>query len=699
MSDRATFVQPAVDYSVVEGVAVVVLAAPPVNALSAAIRSGICDALERAAGDDVVRAIVITGTGKIFCGGADITEFGKPPIEPSLPDTLTHIERNPKPVIAAVNGAALGGGCEVTLACHARVASARATFGLPEIKLGIIPGAGGTQRLPRILPPVDALAMMLSGEPLTAQQAFQKGLVDEISNDVVEAARRVALLLAEAGNWPITGQRLVQGGEEARAAFDAATKDAIRKHGTLLNTKALIRAVEAAFDQPLEAGLAVEREEFLKLVSSDQAKALRHVFFAERAAARIPGLAKDVATRPVERVALIGAGTMGGGIAMAFANAGIPVSVIETGEELLAKGLERVRNNYAVSVKRGSLMQEEMNACISRIEGRVGLGGVAEADLVIEAVFEDIEAKRRIFGELGHIVRPGAILATNTSYLDVNEIASASGREADVLGLHFFSPANVMRLLEVVRGEVTAPDVLATGVAIGRKIGKLPVVSGVCFGFIGNRMLAQRTRAAERLLLAGISPSEVDTVITDFGFRMGQFAMLDLAGIDIGWRSRKAFGGFAPIGDRLAEMGRYGQKTGRGYYLYPDGARTGEPDPEVAGIIAEEAKARGVAPETLTAGEITERLFFPMVNEGARILEEGIAYRPGDIDLVWINGYGWPNWTGGPMFWADQIGLLRIVASLEEQAERLKVTELEPSALLRRLAAEGKGFASLTAAN
>lgn len=697
MNSRTTTAQASVNYSVIDGVAVALLDAPPVNALSVYLRRELCDAMDRAAADPTVRAVVLGSTGKIFCAGADITEFGKPPVAPSLPEVLSRIEGSPKPVVAAITGAALGGGCELTLACHARVAGPKAGFGLPEVKLGLIPGAGGTQRLPRILPPADAFAMMLSGRSIKADEAAAKGLADEIANDPIAAARALALRLADAGSWPVTSARkIADGGAEA---FAEAAADARRKHGGLLSTGALIRAVQAALTKPFQEGLAVEREEFLKLVPSDQAVALRHVFFAERVAGHIPGVAKEMSARAVESVAIIGAGTMGGGIAMTFANAGIPVRLIETSQELLDKGIGRIRDNYAVSVQRGSMSQDAMDAVLAQIDGAVGLEGVAAADLVIEAVFEDMDVKRQIFAEIGRFAKPGAILATNTSYLDVNEIAQASGRPADVLGLHFFSPANVMRLLEVVRADETAPDVLATAVALGRRIGKLPVVSGVCFGFIGNRMLAQRTRAAERLLLAGNSPTGIDAAITAFGFRMGQFAMLDLAGIDIGWRTRKAFGGFAPVGDRLAEMGRFGQKTGRGFYIYAEGQRKGTPDPEVAAIAASEARALGIAPELLARDQLIERLFYPMVNEGVRILDEGIAYRPSDIDLVWINGYGWPNWTGGPMFWADQVGLDRIVASLTEQAERLNAPELVPAPLLVQLAAEGRSLASLTKGN
>lgn len=701
MTDRDATATAAVEqfpleYSVSDEVALITLNAPPVNALSAAMRAGLIAAVAKAEADSAVRAIVITGGDRIFCAGADITEFGKPPVPPSLPEVLARIEAASKPIVAAVNGVALGGGCELALACPARIAGRKAAFGLPEIKLGLVPGAGGTQRLPRILPPLEAFQMMLSGDPVSAADAVSKGLASEGGDDAVTAARKAALALADAGHWPISSERGITLDAAQRQAFDAATAEATRKHGALENTAALIHATEAALSLPFAEGLAIERAEFTRLVRSEQAKALRHVFFAERQAAQIPGIGREVLTRPVHRVAVIGAGTMGGGIAMTFANAGLNVTLIETTSDLLEKGLERIRATYAVSLKRGSIPQSAMDDALSKITGAVGLSAVAGADLVVEAAFEDMAVKRQIFSEIGKLAGPGAILATNTSYLDVNEIAAVSGRAADVLGLHFFSPANVMRLLEVVRGDQTAPDVLATAVALGRKIGKLPVVSGVCFGFIGNRMLAQRTRAAERLLLAGNGPAEIDAAITGFGFRMGQFAMLDLAGIDIGWRTRKAFGGFAPVGDRLAEMGRFGQKTGRGFYLYPEGARKGVTDPEVTRIAETEAKALGIAPDPVGPDQIIERLFYPMVNEGARILDEGIAYRASDIDLVWINGYGWPNWTGGPMFWAESIGLEKVVASLRAQAQQLNAPELEPAPLLVRLAEEGRGFASLT---
>lgn len=686
-----------VGYEIRDGVAVLTLDAPPVNALSVALRAALQAALERANADPDVRAVVVTGAGKLFCAGADITEFGKPPRDPSLPAVLAAIEASAKPVVAAVNGAALGGGCELALACHARVAGRRAAFGLPEVRLGLIPGAGGTQRLPRLIGPVAAFDAMLSGRSLDAAAAAAAGLAGTVPDDPLPRAMDLARDLAAQGHWPVTSARPVAADAETRAALARATDEAMRRHGALLNTAALIRATEAALTLSFDAGLAVERAEFAALLSSPQARALRHVFFAERAAARVPGLDGAAPVRPIARVAVIGAGTMGAGIATAFATAGLDVTLIETSAEQLSRGLDRVRAGYETSVRRGSMPAERAGAAVQRIAGAVGLQAVAGADLVIEAAFEDMEVKRAIFAELGRVAGPGTILATNTSYLDVDEIARASGRAGDVLGLHFFSPANVMRLLEVVRGAETRPGVVASAMALAKRIGKLAVVSGVGFGFIGNRMLGARTRAAERLLLAGTAPGKIDAAVTGFGFRMGPFAMADLAGLDIGWRTRKAFGGFAPVADRLAETGRLGQKSGRGFYLYPEGARTGTPDPEVADLAAAMGRDLGIAPEAPGPDEITARLFLPMVNEAARILDEGIAARASDIDLVWINGYGWPVWTGGPMAWADSLGLRTVVAQLDEQARRLNVPELAPAPLLRRLAAEGRGFADFDA--
>lgn len=680
------------------GVATLTIANPPVNALGAAVRAGLLSGLTAALANADVRAIVIAAEGKVFVAGADISEFGKPPVPPSLPDVLSAVEGSAKPVVAAINGLALGGGLELALACHARVAAPAARLGLPEIKLGIIPGAGGTQRLPRLVGAAPAFAMMAGGEPVSAEKARAMGLVDDIADgDLVATAATQALRLAEAGTWPRSGAAEGKFSAEDRAAFETAASDAIRKSPRMPNVAALAHAVRVGLEKGLAEGLAAERAAFLELVKDPTSKALRHLFFAEREAARVPGIGKEVKARPIASAAVIGAGTMGGGIAMCFAQAGIPVTLIEVKEEALSAGLARIRSNYETSVKRGSLTSEKMERHLGFITGRVGLEAAAEADIVVEAAFEDMGVKAEIFGALDRIAKPGAILATNTSYLDVNAIAETTKRPQDVVGLHFFSPANVMRLLEIVRGARTAPDVLVTSLDLARKIGKLPVVVGVCYGFVGNRMLAKRTQAAERLLLAGAMPHEVDDAVTDFGFRMGPFAMSDLAGLDIGWRARKATGAKAPVADALAEQGFFGQKTGRGFYRYPEGARKGERDPDTEALITRLSDERGITRRSFSREEIIARLMYPMVNEGAKILEEGIASRSSDVDVVWVNGYNWPNFTGGPMHWAEGVGLAKIVEALDVLAAETGDDSLKPAALLRRLA-QGGSFADKDAA-
>lgn len=680
-------------------VAVATLDNPPVNALSAALRGDLAAAVAQAMADPAVTALVIAARGKAFIAGADISEFGKPPVAPLLPEVIEGIANAGKPVVAAIEGVALGGGLEVALACHARVATPGAKLGLPEIKLGLIPGAGGTQRLPRLIGAAAAFPMMLSGEPVPAQTALALGMVDRlVESDAVGAAVALASELAARGAPEKTDERAGRLTPADREAFEALAKDALAKAGEMPNVPALIEAVRGAFTLTPAEGLARERALFVALVADERSRALRYAFFAEREAAKVPGIDASVTPRPIARAAVIGAGTMGGGIAMCFANAGIPVTLIETSQEQIDKGYARVRDTYGFSVKRGSMSEEVRDRRMALITPAVGLAAAAEADIVIEAAFEEMGVKREIFGALDRIAKPGAILASNTSYLDLAEIAAATGRPADVLGMHFFSPANVMKLLEIVRAAGVAADVVATAIALGRRLGKVPVVVGNGFGFVGNRMLEARTRAAERLLVAGALPHEVDAALTGFGFRMGPFAMSDLAGNDIGWRSRKARGKSAAVADAICERGWFGQKTGRGYYRYPDGARTGERDPEVEALIAEVSASRGVTRRSFTAEEILARLLDPMVNEGARILEEGIATRAGDIDTVWLNGYNWPAWRGGPMHWAESVGLDVIVGRLEQQARESGDASLEPAPLLRRLAAEGKGFSAVTAA-
>ena len=676
--------------------ALLTIANPPVNALAAPVRAALAEAVAAAGRDPSVRAIVIAADGKAFVAGADISEFGKPSVPPALPDLLQIIEQSEKPVVAAIHGVALGGGFELALACHGRVAGPGARLGLPEIKLGLIPGAGGTQRLPRLFGAAPAFAMMLDGEPVDAVKALALGLVDQLAEgDPLAVASAYALELADAARAPQIRSRSDKFTAEDRAAFDAAATDAIRRSPKLPNVAALADAVRAAMDLPFDEGLTVERARFVSLVNDPTSAALRHVFFAERAAGRIPGIGKQARARPIAHAAVIGAGTMGGGIAMSFAQAGIPVTLIEVEEAALTAGLGRIRANYEASCKRGSLSAEEMERRLGLIQGAVGLEAAAEADLIVEAAFEEMGVKTQIFGTLDRIAKPGAILATNTSYLDVNAIAACTSRPADVVGLHFFSPANIMRLLEVVRGAETAPDVLLTSVELGRKLGKLPVVVGVCYGFVGNRMLAKRSQAAERLLLAGALPHEIDAAVTDFGFRMGPFAMSDLAGLDIGWRARKAMGSRALVADALCEMGRFGQKTRRGFYLYPEGARMGERDLETEALIVRLSAEQGIERRSFTPDEIVARLFYPMVNEGAKILEEGIAARASDIDLIWVNGYNWPAFTGGPMHWADNIGFERIVAGLDAIAAETGDESLRPTELLRRLAESGEVLANV----
>jgi 3-hydroxyacyl-CoA dehydrogenase len=674
-------------------VAVVAADNPPVNALKHEVRAGLTQALAQARDDGAVKAVVIACAGRTFFAGADITEFGKPPQSPSLHDVIAAIEAMPKPVVAALHGTALGGGFELALACHFRVAVSGARVGLPEVKLGLLPGAGGTQRLPRLVGPEKALQMIVTGEPIGASEARADGIIDEIvegdlTSAAVDFARRVVR-----EERPL---RLVRDVEEkliGEGFADAAEALTRRLRGREAPA-GCVEAVRNAIVLPFEEGLKREAELFRKLVTGDQSKAQRHIFFAEREAAKVPGIPEGTKPRPIASGAVIGAGTMGGGIAMCFANAGIPVTLVETGGDLLQKGLDRVAANYRATVSRGGLSADERERRIGLITGATELEAVDSADVVIEAVFEEMDLKRRVFSVLDRLAKPNALLATNTSTLDVDEIARATKRPHDVLGTHFFSPANVMRLLEIVRGAATAPDALATAVALGRRIGKVPVIVGVCYGFVGNRMLARRSVETERLLLEGAPPQEVDAAVAAFGFPMGPFAMADMAGLDVGWRIRKGRGERNEIEDALCEAGHYGQKTGKGYFRYDAGSRAPIPDPEVEKIILETSARLGVNRRPIAQEEIVERMIFPMINEGARILEEGIATRPGDIDVIWVYGYGWPVWRGGPMHYADLLGLALIRDRLAFYADRSRDETLRPAPLLQRLATEGRGFAS-----
>jgi 3-hydroxyacyl-CoA dehydrogenase len=680
-------------------VGIVTVNNPPVNALSAAVRGGILDCMKSAIADPEVKAIVLTCAGRTFIAGADITEFGKPSKPPGLHEVLTEMESSPKPIVAAIHGTALGGGLEVALACHFRVATKDARLGLPEVKLGLLPGAGGTQRLPRAVGPELAVKMIVSGDPISATEALKNGLIEEIVEGPAAGGGEAFARKVLAEKRPLRKLRdddsKLAAAKADRSIFTNAVAALTKKARGLEAPFAAADAVGAAIDLPFDEGLKKEREGFLKLVSSDQSKAQRYAFFSEREAAKIAGVPEGTKPRNVERVAIIGAGTMGGGIAMSFANAGIPVTLIETGEEQLKRGMGVMQKNYEATAARGGIPADAPAKRMGLINGVVGIENVKDADLVIEAVFETMAIKKEVFEKLDKFAKPGAVLASNTSYLNIDEIAKVTKRPQDVLGMHFFSPANVMKLCEIVRAEKTAPDALTTAVAVARKIAKVPAVVGVCDGFVGNRMLAQRGKQAEKLLFEGALPQQVDAVVTKFGMPMGPFAMGDLAGLDIGWRSRKDRGVKSEIADALCEAGRFGQKTGKGYYKYEGGSRAPLPDPEVEKLIDETLQRLGRKRRLVSDDEILERMMYPMINEGARILEEKVAARPSDIDVIWLYGYGWPIYRGGPMYYADQVGLKHIADRLSYYARETNDPSLEPAPLLKRLAAEGKTFASL----
>jgi 3-hydroxyacyl-CoA dehydrogenase len=668
---------------------------PPVNALNNALRAALVSILEGARHNAAIEGLVLTCAGRTFIAGADISEFGQPPQRPTTIDVITAIEQLGKPVVAALFGTPMGGGFEVALGCHFRVAAPGTRVALPEIKLGLMPGAGGTQRLPRLAGMEKALAMILSGDPIDAKDALASGIVDEIADGDITAAAVAFARRALAEKRPLT---LARDRDEKLAAlkrdpsqFEALAAKASRRLGGPVAPARALQSLRDAVELPVQAALERERASFLALVESEESRAQRHIFFAEREAAKVPEL-REVKPPDVQRAAVIGAGTMGSGIAMCFANAGIPVTIIENAQEALARGLATMEKNYQASAARGGLAKEDIARRLALVHPATDLTAVADADIIVEAVFEDMGVKHEVFSALDRLAKPGAVLATNTSYLDVNAIAATTGRPDTVVGMHFFSPANVMRLLEVVRGTKTSPQALATAVSIGRKIGKAPVVVGVCHGFVGNRMHRIRSVETERILLEGALPREIDAAMTGFGFAMGPLAVSDLAGLDIGWRMRKAEGFSAPIADQLCEMGRFGQKTGRGFYLYEPGSRTPRPDPEVEALIVATAKKLGVERRVFAPKDIVERLLFPMINEGARILDEGIAQRAGDIDVIWVYGYGFPSWRGGPMHYANTLGLNYVGDRLKQFAAQAGDARHEPAPLLTKLAAEGKEF-------
>lgn len=679
-----------IDLSIEDGVAVITSNHQPVNALSAIVRDGLTAAFDKALADDGIQAIVLTCAGRTFFAGADISEFGKPPKGASLHALFDRMENASKPIVAAIHGTSLGGGFETALVCHYRVAVPSARVGLPEVKLGLLAGAGGTQRLPRIVGAAKALEMVTSGVPVGGKTALAAGLVDELvpeGGDLRAAGVAFARkLLADKRPLKKVRDLAVAGAtSELFAEFRAKNAKAFRGFEA---PEASIKCVEAAARLPMDQGLKFEREEFMKLVSGVQSQAQRYMFFAERQAAKIDGLPEGTAVRPVKKVGMIGAGTMGGGIAMNFLNKGIPVTIVETQAAALDRGQATIRKNYENTAAKGRMTQDDVEKRMAALSPTLDLQQLADCDLIIEAVFENMAIKKELFAKLDKIAKPGAILASNTSYLNVDEIASATSRPQDVVGMHFFSPANVMKLLEVVRGAKTAPDVLATAMDIGKTIGKVAVVSGVCHGFIGNRMLAQRQAQANALILEGAMPWDVDRVAFDFGWPMGPFQMSDLAGLDIGWSKETSKG--ATIRERLCELDRRGQKTGAGFYDY-DAKRNRSNSALVEKLILDFAAEKGVARRKIDDQEILERLVYPMINEGAKILAEGIAQRASDIDVVWIYGYGWPVYRGGPMFYADTVGAANVLAALEKHMPR-RGEGFAIAPLLRQKAAEGKRF-------
>jgi 3-hydroxyacyl-CoA dehydrogenase len=679
-----------------DNVAVLTIDSPPVNALSHAVRQAIVEGIEQANADPNVEAIVLACAGRTFIAGADITEFGKPLASPNLLEVEDCIERSSKPVLAAIHGTALGGGFEVTLCCHYRIAVPSAKCGLPEVHLGLIPGAGGTQRLPRLVGVEMALEMMLTGKHVPAQALKQAGVLDELAQegrlreDAVEFAKRVVREQRSLLKVRELNERMLDARNKMEV-FASIRKDIAKKARGFIAPEYAIRAVQAAVEKPFDEGMQVERELFSELMRSDQCAAQRYVFFAERQVWKIPDVPESTPTLPIKKVGILGAGTMGGGIAMNFANVGLPVTIVEAQPDALARGLGVIRKNYESSAKRGRIAAQDIEKRMALLNGTLEFEALADCDLIIEAVFENMDVKKEVFAKLDRTARQGALLATNTSALDINEIASVTQRPQDVLGLHFFSPANVMRLLEVVRAQQTSKTAVATAMQLAKKIGKVGVLVRVCPGFVGNRMLFARQDQAQAMLMEGAMPWDIDKVLYDFGLPMGPFAMADLAGLDLGWNKETSRS--ATIREVLCEMDRRGQKTGAGYYDY-DEQRHAKPSAVTQKIVEDFMRKAGTTRRGLGEQEILERLIYPMINEGAKILEEGIAIRPSDIDIVWINGYGWPAYRGGPMYYADSIGLKTVVEKLKVHGPKLGA-EFSISSLLEQLAAQGKKFSEL----
>ena len=670
-------------------IAVLTLNSPPVNALSAKVREGLHVGVKQATEDDNVKAVVLICEGRTFIAGADITEFGQAPKGPSLFEVLDMIENSSKPIISAIHGTALGGGLEVALTCHYRIAIPSAKCGLPEVKLGLLPGAGGTQRLPRVVGAQKALQMVTSGEHVPAKECLEMGLIDEMANEdsLLEDAIKFASTIVKE-NRPLVkvkeNEENIKADKGNHALFADFRKSIARRTRGFLAPEYNIQCIEAAVNKPFEEGIKVERELFTKLVTGSQSAAQRYVFFAERLVNKIPDIPSETELIEVNSVGVIGAGTMGGGISMNFANVGIPVTIIEQNQERLDRGLAIIKKNYENTANKGRISMEDVETRMALITGELSLDTLNSQDLIIEAVFENMALKKEIFRKLDGISKAGTILASNTSALNVNEIAAETKRPEDVIGLHFFSPANVMKLLEIVRGEKTSKSIVASSMAIAKKIGKIAAVVGVCPGFVGNRILGQRQREANKLILEGALPWDIDDALFNFGFPMGPFAMSDLAGLDIGWNKETSKG--ETLRDILCESGRLGQKSGKGFYLY-DENRNKSPDPEVEAIIRKFAEAKQIRLRDISKEEILERCLYPMINEGFKILEEGMAIRASDIDIVWINGYGWPAYEGGPMFYGSLVGFDKILDWLKKKEQELG-SEFKPSSYLEKVVNE-----------
>ena len=673
---------------------------PPVNALSFHVRQGLYDGLKAADADAEIKALVIHCEGRTFFAGADISEFGKPatPGVPGLREVLDVMEVCSKPIVAAIHGTTLGGGLETAMACHHRIAVATAKMGQPEVHLGLIPGAGGNVRLPRIMGVQKALEMNVSGNPIGAAEALSSGLIEEIvQGDLKEQAIVFARKIVAEGRPLVKIRDKNEKLEDAKKnpeLFNNFRKSIARKSRGFKAPEAIVQAVEGAVYLPFDNAMKKEAELFQQCHDSTESEAQRYFFFVERLANKIPDIPKDTATREIKTVGILGAGTMGGGIAMNFANVGIPVKIVEASQERLDLGLQVIRRNYTNTAKKGRITEQDVETRMSLIEGYLDKNVFNDVDMIIEAIFEDMDLKKTIFRELDNICKPGAILASNTSYLNVNEIARETSRPEDVLGTHFFSPANVMRLLEVVRGEKTSKDVIATVMSLAKRINKVAVVVGVCHGFVGNRMLAARGVESGNLLMQNAMPHEIDQVIYDFGFPMGPYAMSDLAGLDIGWKGDKTPNKEIDIRHQLCERGRRGQKTGAGFYDYQEGSRKPIPNAEVEALILKISEIKQITRSAISKEDMLARMIYTMVNEAAKILQEGIALRPSDIDVVWVYGYGWPVYRGGPCYYADQVGLKNVVTALEKYAGQYGA-HLAPTPLLKKLAEEGKGFKDL----